>query len=148
VIAGLVFAVGLIASGLVRLRGQTGTSIAFLFFLTVANPASGLATAPDLLPTPFRQAGPFMPPGAAGQAIRGSAYFGGAADLAPILILLAWVGLGLGLNLLASQRTAAAHSPQPETVSTPAGGGARLERLIGQRRQGAGRGVGRERTWR
>jgi hypothetical protein len=149
-VAGVVLAVGLIASGLVRLRGPIGTNLAFLFFLVIANPASGLATAPDMLPTPWGQAGPLLPPGAAGQAIRGSAYFGGAADLGPILVLLAWMGLGVGLNLLAYRRTPAAGDPQPDgaPVRSDEDTTRRARRLVGRRRRGHGSGPGAERTLR
>ena len=42
----------------------------FLIFLMLGNPASGLASAPELLPTPWHPLGAFLPPGALGSALR------------------------------------------------------------------------------
>jgi hypothetical protein len=117
--AGFIFAISLFAAGLVRLRGPLGTSIAFFIFLVIANPASGLATARDLLPTPWRQYGPLMPPGAWGQAVRGTAYFGGAADLGPILVLVTWIALGAGLNVLGTRQARPAE-PAPHAPTSSA----------------------------
>lgn len=113
----LIFTVALVTGGLVRHRGQIGTTLSFLFFLVLANPGSGLASAPDLLPTPWKEIGGLLPPGAAGQALRGTAYFGGARVLAPTLVLLAWAALGAVLNALADRRAASpARLRQPERV--------------------------------
>lgn len=102
-----IFTVALITGGLIRHRKPVGTTIAFFLFLVLANPSSGLATAPDLLPTPWKQLGGLMPPGAIGQALHGIAYFGGARILGPVLVVVAWASLAVALNLLADRRASA-----------------------------------------
>ena len=103
----LIFTVALTAGGLIRLRGPGGTTLAFVFFVVLANPGSGLASAPHLLPTPWKQRGPLMPPGATGHALREILYFGAAKVLVPALVLLAWAALGVSFNALTDRRTVA-----------------------------------------
>lgn len=78
--------------GLVRLLGMRAVTIGFLFFTALGNPGSGLASAPELLPAPWHPLGLYLPPGAAGSALRGTAYFDGAGAAGPILILTCWAG--------------------------------------------------------
>jgi hypothetical protein len=99
-----VMGIALTSSGLIRLAGPAGAGLPFLIFLMLGNPASGLATAPELLPTPWHPVGSYFPPGALGSALRGVAYFDGAKIVGPLLILAAYVALGLILNELASRR--------------------------------------------
>lgn len=106
VIALAVLAIALTSAGIIRLIGPAGTAVPFLLFLMLGNPASGVASAPELLPTPWAEAGPFLPPGALGSALRGTAYFDGAGVLGPLFVLLAWAALGLALVALSSRRTA------------------------------------------
>ncbi len=110
-----VMGIALVASALIRLIGPPGVLVSFLLFLVLGNPASGLATAPELLPTPWHPLGALLPPGALGDALRGTAYFDGAGVLAPVLVLLAWLVVGLGLQLLADRRARghAAAAPAP-----------------------------------
>jgi hypothetical protein len=105
-----VWALALTAGGLVAVLGQGGIALAFVIFLMMGAPASGLATAPELLPTPWQELGPLLPPGALGSALRGTAYFDGAGVAGPLLVLLAWCGIGVALHGLAGRRPAA---PQP-----------------------------------
>jgi hypothetical protein len=91
---------------LVSLIGPTGGMAPFLILLMLGNPASGLASAPELLPTPWHPLGMFLPPGALGSALGGTAYFGGAGVVGPLLVLTGYAAVGLGLNQLASLRQA------------------------------------------
>jgi len=53
-----------------------------------------LASAPEMLPAGWGAFGQFLPPGAAGQALRSAAYFDGAAAGGHLLVLGAWAVLG------------------------------------------------------
>jgi hypothetical protein len=53
VVALAVLGIALSSAGLIRLIGPAGTGVPFLIFLMLGNPASGLASAPELLPTPW-----------------------------------------------------------------------------------------------
>lgn len=108
-----VLGIALSSSGLIRLIGPAGTGVPFLIFLMLGNPASGLASAPELLPTPWHPLGALLPPGALGSALRGTAYFDGAKIVGPLLVLAAYVVIGVLLNLLASRRAERGSPPQP-----------------------------------
>jgi hypothetical protein len=93
-------AIALPTAGLQRLFGQAGAAIGGLFFVLLANPASGNASAPELLPGFWRQISQLMPPGAGGTSLRNTAYFDGNAILHPLLVLSAYAATGLLLVLL------------------------------------------------
>jgi hypothetical protein len=103
-------ALSLTAGGILRLVGPPGVFLAFALFLMLGNPASGLATAPELLPSPWKEISPLLPPGALGEALRGIAYFDGRGVALPLVVLPAWIALGVALNALADRRGAAAPS--------------------------------------
>jgi hypothetical protein len=103
-------ALSLTAGGILRLLGPPGIFLAFALFLMLGNPASGLASAPELLPSPWKEIGPLLPPGALGEALRGIAYFDGRGVVLPLVVLAAWIALGVALNALADRRGAAAPS--------------------------------------
>lgn len=113
VIALAVLAIALVSAGIIRLLGPAGTVLPFLLFLMLGNPASGVASAPELLPTPWNPVGQVLPPGALGSALRGTAYFDGAGVVFPIVVLAAWALLGLWLVVLSSRRGAAAAAAAP-----------------------------------
>lgn len=115
-----ILAIAISSAGLIRLIGPGGAIAPFLILLMLGNPASGLASAPEMLPTPWYPLGMFFPPGALGSALRGAAYFDGAEVLGPMLVLAAYVVVGLGLNGFASRRqtrSAGAKPAQPEPTS-------------------------------
>ncbi len=97
-------AVALPIAGLQRLLGQAGAAIGGLFFVLLANPASGNAGAPELLPGFWRQLSQLMPPGAGGTSLRNVAYFDGNALLHPLLVLSAYGVAGLTLLALGERR--------------------------------------------
>lgn len=99
-----VVAIALVSAGLIRLLGPAATAVPFLLFLMLGNPASGLASAPELLPSPWAELGGLLPPGALGSALRGTAYFDGAGVPGPLLVLAAWAAIGVGLNVAAGRR--------------------------------------------
>jgi hypothetical protein len=116
IVALAILGIALCSSGLIRLIGPAGTGVPFLLFLMLGNPASGLASAPELLPTPWYPLGAFLPPGALGDALRGTAYFDGAKIVGPLLVLAAYVALGVLLNLLASRRAERAGQAAAQTA--------------------------------
>jgi hypothetical protein len=97
----------LTTAGLIRLIGPLGTFGGFALFLMLGNPAAGLGTAPELLPSPWQEIGPLLPPGALGSALRNVAYFDGTELLGPLLVLAAWCAVGIALHALADRRAEA-----------------------------------------
>jgi hypothetical protein len=120
IVAFAILAIAISSAGLIRLTLPRGAMAPFLILLMLGNPASGLASAPELLPTPWYPLGMFFPPGALGSALRGAAYFDGAGVLGPMLVLAAYVAVGLGLNEFASRRQAHSAGAKP----------AELERMV------------------
>lgn len=94
-------AIALPIAGLQRLFGQIGAAAGGLFFVLLANPASGNASAPEMLPGFWRAIGQLMPPGAGGTGLRNTAYFGGNAIAEPLIVLSAYAVTGLALVLTA-----------------------------------------------
>jgi hypothetical protein len=118
-----ILAIALPATGLARLLGPAGVGLAALVFFIVGNPGSGNASAPELLPGFWRAVGPLLPPGAAGDALRGTASFDGAGVGDGLLVLGVWALAGVALVLAAGRRAArpadvAAAAPAPRPVVT------------------------------
>jgi hypothetical protein len=106
-------ALSLTAGGILRIVGPLGTFVAFALFLMLGNPGSGLATAPELLPSPWKEIGPLLPPGALGQALRDVAYFDAHDVGLPLVVLLAWIAIGVALGALGDRRGARAPAASP-----------------------------------
>ena len=90
-------AISLTVLGLNSLLGFAGIGLGAVLMLFVANPLSGLATGAAWLPSPWGTLGQYLPLGAAGTAIRSSAFFDGAAMGQPVTVLVCWIVVGLGL---------------------------------------------------
>ncbi|HEX2705273.1 MAG TPA: hypothetical protein VHM65_05905 [Candidatus Lustribacter sp.] len=115
VLTSLVFALGisaitLVALGLESLVGLPGLGLIAILMIFVANPLSGLATAPAWLPSPWGAIGQLMPPGASGTALRSFGFFDGQGAGAQLVTLAAWAVAGLALAALGARRTTA---PEP-----------------------------------
>jgi hypothetical protein len=102
--------------GLVTVAGWPGLGLGVAIFLLLGNPLSGVATAPEFLPTPWSTLGSWLPPGAAGQLLRSTAYFDGAAASQPLVVLGAWFVFGLVL-LGAGSRRGKPASPASEAAA-------------------------------
>jgi len=87
-----------------RLLGFVGTGVSILLFVIAGNPAAGGAAAPELLPEPWRAIGSLLPNGAATAGIRDARYFPDASLAGPLLVLLAWTVLSVGLALALGRR--------------------------------------------
>lgn len=77
--------------------GLRGIGLGLLLMVFVANPLSGVGSAPELLPEPVGAIGQLMPPGAGGNLLRSTGFFDGAAAGERVAVLLAWVLGGLAL---------------------------------------------------
>ncbi len=119
VLAVAVLAMALPIGGLVRLYGVRAMGLGFVFFTVLGNPGSGLASAPELLPSPWHPLGAWLPPGAAGSALKGAAYFDGAGTTGPVLILAGWALLGLVLIVLGERRHPAGFATELHLGVTP-----------------------------
>jgi hypothetical protein len=110
-----VLAVAAAVTGLAMLIGRAGIAVMALLMVFVANPWSGNASAPELLPEAAGFVGQLCPPGAGGQLLRSTAFFDGAGAGGPLVVLLVWIGLGLGAVLAGAQlRQRAGVAPRVE----------------------------------
>jgi hypothetical protein len=87
-------AIALPTAALQRCFGRAGFVLGVLLFLAIGNPASGNATAPQLLPGFWRWIGQLMPPGAGGTGLRNISYFDGTALTRPLLVLAGYAIVG------------------------------------------------------
>jgi hypothetical protein len=83
--------------GLESLAGLPGLGIGAALIVLLGNPLSGVATAPEMLPSGWGTFGQFLPPGANGTLLRSTAFFDGAGAAQPVLVLCGWAILGLVL---------------------------------------------------
>jgi len=98
----LVFASGAVTMALQAVFGFIGVGLTVLLFVVLGNPSAGGAYPAPLLPTFWRVIGPWLPPGAGTEAIRGIAYFGGAGARPAALLLGTYAVFGIGVTLVAS----------------------------------------------
>ncbi|MBZ9599565.1 ABC transporter permease [Streptomyces erythrochromogenes] len=97
--------------GLVSVLGYVGFGIGAATMMLIGNPLSGTATAPEMLPGLSGALGQLLPPGAGGQLLRSTAFFDGQGAARPVVVLAAWLTLGMVLCLaggLRARRAAAA----------------------------------------
>jgi hypothetical protein len=107
-VAGVIGLATLAVSGTVAalgaVLGRTGLGVGAAAMMLLANPLSGVSSAPELLPSPWGAIGQAMPAGAGGTLLRSVAFFGGAGAGGPLTVLLAWSGGGLLLLAAAALR--------------------------------------------
>lgn len=99
-----VFAVGAVTLALQSLAGTVGIGLTILLVVVLGNPSAGGAYGVTLLPTFWREIGPFLPTGASTWSTRSLAYFDGVAMGGPLLVLGVWAVVGVGLTLLFTLR--------------------------------------------
>ncbi len=97
-------AVSLTVLGLESLLGFAGLGLGAALMMFVSNPLSGMATGPQWLPQPWGEIGQYLPLGAAGTAVRSSAFFDGAGMGRAVVVLVCWAALGALLVLLSRRR--------------------------------------------
>lgn len=92
------------------LLGLPGTAVGLVVFVVVGDPSSGGSTAPQLLPSPWRDISQALPPGAAVTAMRDVVYFQGYGASGALITLGTYAVVGaiaaLTLNRLRSRGTA------------------------------------------
>lgn len=98
-------ATSLSAAGLAGILGVAGLGLAAVLIIFVANPLSGLATGPWLLPDGWSTVGQWMTIGATGNLVRSISFFDGAGVGASWWVLAIWAVAGL--TLLAFDRSKA-----------------------------------------
>jgi hypothetical protein len=111
-----IFAVSSVSAVLMQLVGPVGIGLSFMLFLMLGNPATGAASAPQLLPDPWSWAGQLLPPGALATAIRNVAYFDGAQTVSWLSVLAVWAAIGI-VGLLLTRP----HVPLRAPAGTAAG---------------------------
>ncbi|WP_123027995.1 ABC transporter permease [Mycolicibacterium stellerae] len=95
---------GLSMLGLGSLFGRAGLAAGSLLALLLGNPLSGLASAPELLPSGWGALGQWLPQGANATLLRSTAFFGGSGATMAIVVLAGWAIAGAGLIVIAAVR--------------------------------------------
>jgi hypothetical protein len=90
--------------GLGSLFGRVGLIVGGLVALLLGNPLSGLASAPEMLPSGWGAFGQFLPQGATATVLRSTAYFSGAGATTAIVVLTCWAAVGAALVVFAAVR--------------------------------------------
>ena len=98
----------LLILGLGSLFGRVGLGVGAGLAVLVGNPLSGLASAPEMLPTPWGTVGQLLPQGATATLLRSAAYFSGAGGAAAIVVLTCWSAAGAAMVAVAALRHAKA----------------------------------------
>lgn len=115
VVAVTIAVAALVLLGLQRLLGRLGLAVGAVALVLLANPLSGVTTAPEFLASPWRELGQGMPPGAGVQLLRSVAFFDGAGAAGAWSVLGAWAATGL-LLLAVPRRSGRAAEPLPSAV--------------------------------
>jgi hypothetical protein len=97
--------------GLRSLLGGLGLGIAAVALVLLGNPLSGLASAPEMLPSPWGQLGQLLPPGATGALLRDLAFFDGHGSTHALVVLGCWLMGGTVFYVLGVLR----HRNKPDT---------------------------------
>lgn len=105
----VIAAISMTMIGLVALIGPAGIGIGAVIMFLIGNSLSGVASAPEMLPTGWGTLGQLLPAGAGGTLLRSTAYFDGAAASGPVLVLSAWLISGLVLAALGRRFRPASH---------------------------------------
>ena len=101
-----ILATSLLTAGLGAVIGLPGVGLGAILTIFVANPLSGLATGPWLLPVGWSTLGQWMPIGATGHLVRSLSYFDGLGATQSWWVLLIWIVVGLLLLFLERGRAA------------------------------------------
>jgi hypothetical protein len=99
-----IFAVASVSAAIIGAFGFPGVGLSFGIFLMLGNPGSGAASAPELLPEPWKTGGQLLPPGASATGLRNVAYFDGAQAWEWLTVLLVYAVIGTAALLLLGRR--------------------------------------------
>jgi len=93
----LVFAVGAATAGIEALFGLVGTALAILAFVVAGNPSAGGAWPLDVVPSPWREVGPYLPNASGLTTVRQVLFFGGHGISQPVVVLVVYAVAGAAL---------------------------------------------------
>ena len=117
VVALAIAATATVILALERLLGMAGLAIGAALMMLLGNPLSGVATAPQMLPSGWGTLGQLLPPGAAATALRSVAFFDGAGATGALVVLGCWLLAGLVLFALPTRsRQPAVEAKEPVPV--------------------------------
>lgn len=114
-------AVAWVCYGLVPLVKQFIPGVAMTLFVLLSIPASGGAIPMQLVPPFFQGLHPFLPLGQTMDAMRGLVYFDGVGVWHGVLVLAAWIAVGIGLVSVNHWRALRNSSEGAEAASDPDG---------------------------
>lgn len=120
VLALTVLAIASLLIGLQTLFGSLGLAIGGLTMVLIANPWSGISSAPEMLPKPLGLIGQLLPPGAGGNLLRSTAFFDGAGSTNHLAALLVCIAIGVGATFAGLLWHRRAAEEVPERALTPA----------------------------
>ena len=100
----LVLSIAVVIAGFEALMGPAGIGVGALTMVLIGNPFSGVSSAPEMLPQPVGDIGQLLPPGAGGNLLRSTAFFDGADAGGHVVVLVAWVLVGLAALAVAAMR--------------------------------------------
>ena len=100
----LVLSIAVVIAGLEALMGSAGIAVGAVDDGADREPFSGVSSAPELLPQPVGDIGQLLPPGAGGNLLRSTAFFDGADAGGHVVVLGAWVLVGLAALAAAAIR--------------------------------------------
>lgn len=95
-----ILATSMLTAGLAAIIGIPGVGIGAILTVFLANPLSGLATGPWLLPAGWSTLGQWMPVGATGHLIRSVSFFDGLGAGSSWWVLAIWIAVGFVLLML------------------------------------------------
>ncbi|OFT27566.1 hypothetical protein HMPREF3171_11170 [Corynebacterium sp. HMSC08F01] len=95
-----ILATSMLTAGLAAIIGIPGVGIGAILTIFLANPLSGLATGPWLLPAGWSTLGQWMSVGATGHLIRSVSFFDGLGAGASWWVLAIWIAVGFVLLML------------------------------------------------
>ena len=106
--------------GLESLFGYPGFGAGAATMMLIGNPLSGAATAPEMLPGWSGALGQVLPPGAGAQLLRSTAFFDGRGAAHALVVLLAWLAVGVALNVAGGLRRRGRAAQEPARPAEPA----------------------------
>ena len=93
-------AAGAFVAGFTRLLGPAGLGLSALVIILLDLISSGGPAGGTILPDVYRWMSPWMPAGQLNSALRGTLYFGGEGVAFPVLVISAWLAVGLVLVII------------------------------------------------
>ncbi|MBD0673183.1 DUF3533 domain-containing protein [Streptomyces sp. CBMA156] len=112
----VVFTVGAFTMALQCLFDILGIGVAVLIFVVLGNPSAGGVYPAPMTPPFWRAIGSWIPNGAGTTATKSIAYFGSTNLGLPILVMVVWALVGIGIALLAVLRRGRSEGDAPVAI--------------------------------